>query len=314
MTLSGSLTSDITGAGWIHPTGVLWHVVDFQGPRLSEGVPWLNCPFTKHRSQRTYQKGLTMFTHTLSTLILKTGHQARRRFVDVTSRVDNVAEALWSHTVLLVSPAVCWPELFRTLSVIYSWKLSWFSCFGDSNLGSLCGDGTWQQLTSVKSSCYLKHTIAILQFHSGETQSYFGALTDTHLGHLVCSVASGTQVDHGHGRWDAPRREEEIRGGTSICQMLEKIEGKDCVGHIKVFHCFNLQGKWGRKKQVWKVTQHFGCYWPSSTWCTLHRKGVPSLLFLHGTAWTRAQMSSWSCDMSNLTGLQASCDVLLLPT
>lgn len=64
-----------------------------------------------------------------------------------------------------------------------------------------------------------------------------------YLGYLVFSVAPGTQVDHGHGGGDAPWREEDILGGTHFCQMLEEIKGKEGVRHVKVFHCFNLEGK-----------------------------------------------------------------------
>ena len=67
------------------------------------------------------------------------------------------------------------------------------------------------------------------------------------MGYLVCSIAPGAQVDHGHGGGDAPGTEEEILGvGACICQMLEEIEGKDCICHIKFFHCLNLEGKRGK--------------------------------------------------------------------
>ena len=74
-----------------------------------------------------------------------------------------------------------------------------------------------------------------------------GTLTETHPGYLVRSTAPGAQVHHGHGGGDAPGTEEEILCvGTCICQVLEEIEGKDCVCHIKFFHCLNLEGKRGK--------------------------------------------------------------------
>lgn len=79
---------------------------------------------------------------------------------------------------------------------------------------------------------------------------HWGAFVDSnlvklkHLGYLVCSIAPGAQVDHGHGGGDAPGTEEDILGvGACICKMLEEIEGKDCICHIKFFHCLNLEGK-----------------------------------------------------------------------
>ena len=49
------------------------------------------------------------------------------------------------------------------------------------------------------------------------------------------------------GGGDAPGTEEEILGVSAcICQMLEEIEGKDCICHIKFFHCLNLEGKRGK--------------------------------------------------------------------